>query len=389
MTGVCGDRDPSTGVDEQERAARAALTAVVEPGRPALAAVLAAVPAVDVVARLRAGEPRLDPDGRLARLLADVDGAAVLAAARARGMEFVVPGEPSWPLGLACLARTLRDGRGGLPVGLWLRGEPSLLDPARPVGVVGSRAATAYGLGVATDWAAELAGAGAVVLSGAAYGIDAAAHRGALAVGRPTVAVLAGGLDLPYPRGNAGLIDRIAEHGLLVSECAPGSGVNRSRFLLRNRLIAALSHVVLVVEAGRRSGALSTAAWAEALLRPVAAVPGPVTSSLSLGTHHLIREQRAVLVSRPDEVSELLADYGDLPEPVPAPVGVLDGLGEVPATVREAMPARGPISLAELLAATGLALPEVLAALDVLVARGLVEGAGESWRLRPPRRAGP
>jgi hypothetical protein len=94
-------------------------------------------------------------------------------------------------------------------------------------------------------------------------------------------------------------------------------------------------------------------------------------------------------VSRPDEVSELLADYGDLPEPVPAPVGVLDGLGEVPATVREAMPARGPISLAELLAATGLALPEVLAALDVLVARGLVEGAGESWRLRPPRRAGP
>jgi DNA processing protein len=374
---------------EQERIARAVLTAVAEPGRPALLSVLATVPAADVVARLRSGEPRLDPDGRLGRRLAEVDGRRLLEQADAQHLVFVVPGEAAWPAAMDELRGVRRDGQGGEPVGLWLRGDPALLSPARPLAVVGSRAASAYGLAVATDWAADLAAGGMTIVSGAAYGIDAAAHRGALAVGGRTVAVLAGGVDVPYPRGNASLLERIAADGLLVSECAPGAGVNRGRFLLRNRLVAVLGAAVLVVEAGRRSGALSTAAWAEAALRPVAAVPGPVTSAMSMGTHHLLRENRAVLVARPDDVRELVAGYGDLPDPVPSPEHHLDGLEEPLACIREAMPARRTVSLAELVAATGMTLPVLLSGLDALAARGLVAGAGETWSLRSPRRPGP
>jgi DNA processing protein len=374
--------------DDAERAARAALTVAAEPGRLALLAALAEQPAVEVLHRLRRGDAALDPDGRLGRRLGDVDGAAVMERARAGGIDLVVPGDPHWPAGLDALGGVERDRRGGLPLGLWVRGDPRLLCSSRGLAVVGSRAATPYGTGVATDWAADLAVGGLVVVSGAAYGVDAAAHRGALAVGRPTVAVLAGGLDTPYPRGNASLIERISAEGLLVSEAAPGATVNRGRFLLRNRLVAALAIGSLVVEAGMRSGALSTAAWTLALLRPLAAVPGPVTSAMSCGTHRLLREQQAVLVTCPDDVRELVAAYGDL-APLPVPdTRALDGLPEPLLTVREAMPAHGPVWLAELVTATGLPLPTVLAALDALRERDLVDGAGETWQLRPARRTG-
>jgi DNA processing protein len=361
---------------------------VVEPARPLLLRALEEMPATEVVARLREGRTSLDPDGRIGRRLQQVDGATLLARARDRGIHFVVPGEDAWPAGLDVLDTVQRDGRGGPPLGLWVRGDVGLLPTSAGLGVVGSRAATAYGMGVATDWAADLAASGLVVVSGAAYGIDAAAHRGALAVGRPTVAVLAGGLDEPYPRGNAALIERIATQGLLVSEAPPGAAVNRGRFLLRNRLIAALGRGTLVVEAGLRSGALSTAAWTLALLRPLAAVPGPVTAATSSGTHRLVRDQQAVLVTCPDDVRELVDAYGDLP-PLPSPDRrELDGLPEPMLTVRETMPAHGAISLAEVVAATGLTLPVVLAALDALRERGLVAGAGETWTLRSARRGG-
>jgi DNA processing protein len=371
-----------------ERAARAALTVAAEPGRLPLLAALAEQPAVEVLHRLQRGDAQIDPDGRLGRRLREVDGASVLDRARAGGIDLVVPGDPHWPAGLHALVGVERDRRGGLPVALWVRGDPRLLGAAGGLAVVGSRAATPYGTGVATDWAADLAVGGLLVVSGAAYGVDAAAHRGALAVGRPTVAVLAGGLDTPYPRGNASLIDRIGAEGLLVSEAAPGATVNRGRFLLRNRLVAALAMGSLVVEAGLRSGALSTAAWTLALLRPLAAVPGPVTSAMSCGTHRLLREQQAVLVTCPDDVRELVAAYGEL-APLPAPdPRVLDGLPEPLLAVREAMPARGVVWLAELVSATGLPLPTVLAALDALRERDLVDGAGETWHLRPARRTG-
>jgi DNA processing protein len=201
--------------------------------------------------------------------------------------------------------------------------------------------------------------------------------------------VLAGGVDQAYPRGNSALIDRIAATGLLVSEAPPGSAVNRGRFLGRNRLIAAITRGVVVVEAGVRSGALSTAGWAVALNRPIGAVPGPVTSAMSLGPHRLVVEGSASLVASPGQVRELMGRYGaDLAPVQPVPAGPLDDLPEPLLRVRESMRARTATSVAELVAGTGLPVPAVLRALDELAQRELVVGAGDSWRLRPPRRGG-
>jgi DNA processing protein len=378
----------------EHRRARLALAAAVEPAsRPHLAAAVRELGAASVVAALLTGRPRLDarvdPDGSVAHRLRQVDPAAVQAATRAAGLSFVVPDDPEWPSGLDDLAEVVRDRRGEVPFGLWTAGPLRLDALATGVAMVGSRAATPYGMSVATDWAAELGESGVLVVSGAAYGIDAAAHRGALAVGSPTVAVLAGGVDQAYPRGNSALIDRIAATGLLVSEAPPGSAVNRGRFLGRNRLIAAITRGVVVVEAGVRSGALSTAGWAVALNRPIGAVPGPVTSAMSLGPHRLVVEGSASLEASPGQVRELMGRYGaDLAPVQPVPAGPLDDLPEPLLRVRESMRARTATSVAELVAGTGLPVPAVLRALDELAQRELVVGAGDSWRLRPPRRGG-
>jgi DNA processing protein len=170
------------------------------------------------------------------------------------------------------------------------------------VAIVGSRAATAYGNHVASGIAVGLADGGWTVVSGAAYGIDAAAHSGALAADGITVAVLACGVDRPYPRAHAGLLQQIATYGLIVSEAPPGRQPSRDAFLARNRIIAALAGGVVVIEAGRRSGTMSTVAHADALGRPVMAVPGPVTSAVSAGCHQLIREQAALCVTSASDV---------------------------------------------------------------------------------------
>ena len=153
----------------------------------------------------------------------------------------------------------------------------------RSVAIVGSRASTAYGEHVAGELGHQLAERGWTVVSGGAFGIDAAAHRGALAAEAPTVAVLACGVDRPYPAAHGALLHRIAETGLLVSEWPPGAAPHRHRFLVRNRLIAALTRGTVVVEAAARSGAQATARRARKLGRQVLVVPGPVTSAMSVG----------------------------------------------------------------------------------------------------------
>ena len=147
-------------------------------------------------------------------------------------------------------------------------------------------------------------------MSGAAFGIDQAAHRGALASRGPTVAVLACGADRAYPSAHRSLIDYIADVGLVVSEAAPGCAPTRIRFLARNRLIAALARGTVVVEAAVRSGALNTASWAAGLGRAVMGVPGPVTSAPSAGVHQLIRARDAVLVTSGEEVLEVVGPMG-------------------------------------------------------------------------------
>ena len=373
-----------------ERLARVHLSAALEPGEPRVLEAVRLVGAVEVVDRLRRGDSRLDPDGRCGRRLAAVDPRAVAERATARSIDFVVPGDPAWPLGLNDLASIVRDRRGCVPAGLWARGFGDVASLGRSVAVVGSRAATVYGTSVAGEWAAALAQGGVAVVSGAAYGIDAAAHRGALAVDGMTVAVLACGLDQAYPRGNAAMIERISEHGLLLSEAAPGSVVNRGRFLSRNRLIAAIAGGTLVVEAGARSGALSTARWAEQLMRPLAAVPGPVTSAMSVGPHSLVREMRAVLASRPDDVVELVGDMGaDAVLPLVKASVPTDGLSHSAALVHDALPTRGQVTVAELMAATGLGVSSVLRACAELADRGLLAGEGDVWTRRVPRPTGP
>jgi DNA processing protein len=246
--------------------------------------------------------------------------------------------------------------------------------------VVGTRAATTYGERVAGDLAAGLAEHDVAVVSGGAYGIDGAAHRAALACDGITVAVLAGGLDIPYPAGHSALLHRIGQHGLVITEYPPGVRPARHRFLTRNRLVAAAAGAAVVVEAGLRSGAANTAAWARALGRVVAAVPGPVTSSASAGCHALLRNG-AELVTRADDIVELVGRIGELAIEEPHPTTALDGLSDADRQVYEALPGRGAATVDEIAVASGLAPEQVLAPLVILEVAGLARRDDGRWRI--------
>jgi DNA processing protein len=230
------------------------------------------------------------------------------------------------------------------------------------------------------------------VASGGAFGIDAAAHRGALAAGAPTVAVLACGVDRPYPAAHGALFHRITETGLLVSEWPPGCAPLRHRFLVRNRLIAALTRGTVVVEAAARSGAQATAQRARRLGRQVLVVPGPVTSAMSVGCHELLRdrEAQATLVASADHVIEAVGGIGtDLAPPPDRPTGPRDGLSDLAARVLDACPVRSGVSPERLAAIAGCDVLEVLRVLPALELADLVEWTGTGWRLTPPPRTSP
>jgi DNA processing protein len=289
---------------------------------------------------------------------------------------FVHPGAEGWPTGLDDLGAAA-------PVGLWVRGDARPDRAlARSVALVGARASTGYGERVAVDVSEGLAGRGVCVVSGGAYGIDAAAHRGAIGAGGVTVALLAGGVDRPYPAGHAGLLERVLDSGgSVLSEIPPGGVPSRSRFLMRNRLIAAVSGATVVVEAAWRSGALSTAHHAATLLRPLGAVPGPVTSAASAGCHRLLREGAAVCVTDADEVMELAGAFGvDI---APEPTGAAqphDGLDWAARRVLDALPVRAVADIDVLTRAAGLSASEVRGALGALELAGHAERRSAGWR---------
>ncbi len=296
----------------------------------------------------------------------------------------ICPGEPEWPTQLEALADAS-------PCALWLRGTADLrYCLLSSVSVVGSRAATAYGAHVSTEMAAALGQRGWTVVSGGAYGIDDRAHRGALAAQGPTIAVLACGVDWPYPAGHAELFDAIAACGALVSEWPPGRRPTRHGFLIRNRVIAALTRGTVVVEAGLRSGALSTARHARDLCRPLMAVPGPVTSAASAGCHEIIREWGAVCVTSAEQVLEQVGVVGEhLPERGRGPVLRHDALDEVTASVLDAVPARvgaGPTAIA---ATAGVDVDTAVRCLGALAAGGFVDRCDTGWRVRPRRTTRP
>lgn len=300
----------------------------------------------------------------------------VLRTTDAIGARLLLPSHHHWPTPLSDLEFP--------PFALWTRGVLSEVGWERSIAVVGSRAATAYGLHVAGELGYDLASAGYLVVSGAAFGIDAAAHRGALAADVPTIAVLAGGVDRPYPVAHTELLAKIRDNGLVVSEAPPGSAPRRERFLARNRLIAALTRGTVVVEAGLRSGALSSAGHAERLGRVVAAVPGPVTSAASSGVNCWIRDGRAVLVSNAAECIELVAPAGEgllVPPRDPAQLAH-DDLEPVPRRVLESLPKARATTVERLAVVAGLGGREVIAALGLLELKGTVERADGGWRRR-------
>lgn len=371
------------------------LSRVAEPPCPELAELVEAVGPVEAAERVRRGAVA---EALVRRTVArrDIDCAAQdLEKIERMGGRLVTADDDEWPqLVFAAFGGvdTRQRPDGHPPLVLWALG-PALLDEvgARAAAVVGTRAATPYGEHVAAELAAGLAERDAAVVSGGAYGIDGVAHRAALASDGCTVAVLAAGIDIPYPAGHAGLLRRIADQGLVLSEYPPGERPTRYRFLTRNRLVAALSGATVVVEAGLRSGAANTAAWATALGRPVCAVPGPVTSAASAGCHVLLQGD-AALVTRADEVIELIGRIGELaPDPV-RPSSPLDGLSEGERRVYEALPARGTRTADQIAVASGLPPHQVLGSLAMLEVSGLVMRQDGCWKLaRKPsaNRSGP
>jgi DNA processing protein len=411
---------------DEESYARAALTYLAEPGDARLGVLLRTRGAARTLEAIKAGvsgdgagrgaddgddagavgaagAARVAARRAMARWrvrLGEVPGADHVAGFCRAGIRLVCPGDPEWPARLDDLG----DAR---PYALWLRGTADLrFNCLRSVAIVGSRAATAYGSYVASEIAACLAARGLAVISGGAYGVDAAAHRGALAADGVTVAVLACGVDVPYPAGHASLLDAIAAQGVIVSEWPPGRTATRLRFLVRNRVIAALAAGTVVVEAGQRSGALNTGRHARDLGRPLMAVPGPVTSEMSAGCHTIIRDWQGTLVTSAADVLECLCPVGTAapaapaaPEPEPALAAAAvapgvaggrrastvldrDALDLEAQAVLDAFPARGGMGTVKIAMRAGLAPDTVIGCLGALAAGGFVERCDQGWRLR-------
>ncbi|WP_068160536.1 DNA-processing protein DprA [Rhodococcus phenolicus] len=323
---------------------------------------------------------------RRTRGRAHLDSAAADLEMVARlGGRLVTPDDAEWPAWQLLPFGSLTTGTDSDtgPLALWVLGRRPLDELfERAVAVVGTRAASGYGEHVTSEIAGDLAVDGWTVVSGAAFGVDAAAHRAALGVGGTTVAVLACGIDRAYPSAHTVMLRRIAEQGAVISEYPPGTTPARYRFLARNRLVAASSSAVVVVEAGWRSGARNTASWARRLGRPVLAVPGPVTSAASQGCHRMIREGEATLVGNAREVVEAagavaVADDGD-----GSWRRSLDGMSGDMEMVYEAFPAVGACGVPELSESAGLDVDRVRAALPLLELAGLVSRDDTGWSRR-------
>ncbi|MEU5914137.1 DNA-processing protein DprA [Micromonospora sp. NPDC047527] len=389
--------------DDEGRLARVALTWLAEPGTRVVYQLVERLGPVATLDLLLDGG---SPDGWLhstvAARSAAGDARAVAAEALDRadrlGARLVTPDDEEWPARVADLAN-LRlpeasrrvDAETAPPLSFWVRGSWPLGEALdRSVAVVGARAATGYGQHVATELGYGLAERDWTVVSGGAFGIDAAAHRGALNAGGLTVAVLACGLDRPYPVGNTALFDRIADTGLLVSEWPPGAEPLRPRFLIRNRVIAGGTVGTVVVEASARSGATQTARRAIYTGRVAMVVPGPVTSAMSVGAHELLREQsKARLVTGVAHVLEEVGRIGaDLAPLARGPQRPADTLDDDARALLEALPRRGVRDVDALAARAGVDLRTALRKLSLLEELSMVVRRDGGYALVPSAQPG-
>lgn len=389
---------------EERLLARVALTWLAEPGTWSvhrLVDQLGPVAALDLL--LDGGAPDRALRAAVAARSTAGDARAVaeqaLASAERLGARVVTPEDDEWPARVAHLRRLALPGANrrvdqetAPPLCFWVRGAWPLGEALdRSVAVVGARAATPYGTHVATELGYGLADRDWTVVSGGAFGIDSAAHRGALTAGGLTVAVLACGLDRPYPMGNTALFDRIAETGLLVSEWMPSAEPLRPRFLIRNRVIAAGTLGTVLVEAAARSGATQTLNRAIGVGRPGMVVPGPVTSAMSVGAHEALREHtKARLVTGVAHVLEEVGRIGyDLAPPARAPEHPRDRLDDEAAQVLEALPRRKAISLESVAARAGVDLRTAMRKLSMLEELALVVRRDDGYALAPPDKSPP
>ncbi len=377
------------------RVARIALAHLAEPGRRDLGVLVRSVGPVEALARLRRGAVVRSLREATAARLSSMDiervvGRAVELAERG-GARIIVPEDDEWPPRLEDLATISRDGDlvdrdTDPPQALWLRGPAKLREACeRSVAIVGARASTAYGDHVASDLAYGLAERGWSVVSGGAFGIDSAAHRGALAATGTTVAVLACGVDRAYPRAHRLLFDRVAESGLLLSEWPLGADPHRHRFLVRNRVIAALTGGTVLVEANLRSGARQTVRRARQLGRMVMVVPGPVTSALSAGAHEELRVEGAILVARVEHIVEAVGRIGvDLAPVARAAPEPRDALSRLERQILDGVRPRKILTAEEIAAVVGVSASEARATLPALQAARFVTAQGAGYRLWRP-----
>ncbi|MGC4015829.1 MAG: DNA-processing protein DprA [Luteolibacter sp.] len=372
MNNAGGGVDPR----EDDLAARALLTRLTEPGDARVGRAVLEHGAPAAVHRVVASDQHWQ--AAHARLAGRDPGEVVqedLARLAQVGGRLVVPGTPGWPTQLDDLGERA-------PIALWLRGGGDLrLIAATGLSIVGARDCTEYGEHVGAELAVGLVERGWSIVSGGAYGIDAAAHRGALAADGATIAVLACGVDVAYPRGHEALLRRIVAEGVVVSELAPGVTARRERFLVRNRVIAALTRGTIVVEAAARSGSLSTARAAADLGRFVMGVPGPVTSRASVGVHQLLKDG-AQLVTSVDDVAEAVGRLGvNLAPELRGPVAPRDTLDPTARRVLDALPARGTVGAVELAREAGVPLGRATATLGLLELDGFVTREPGGWAL--------
>jgi len=277
---------------------------------------------------------------------------------------FITPADEEWPDSLGDLDVCA-------PMGLWCTGSGMLSQiTQRSLAVVGARSATTYGQRIAHEISVQAASENVGVISGAAYGIDAAAHRGSLASQGKTVAVLACGVDVAYPVSHRGLLSNITDSGVVVSEAPPGAKPHKHRFLIRNRLIAALAQSTVVVEAALRSGSLSTSNWAHVLNRQIWGIPGSITSATSAGVHAAIRDNMMKIAT---SVDDILQDF-KAPS-LPTQLGLLDG-----AIV--GLLSNGPRSTHDLAIHFGAEVDfnDLQAALSLLEIRKLVSLTNQGWK---------
>jgi DNA processing protein len=374
-----------TKVDKDILAARLVLGWLVEPGSRALHQVVAEHGPVEALHLLVAGKVSGALGAAAAARLRSVSPAQMAETLRRQaarlGVRIVVPESSEWPstlddlVKISVAAQERYDRDTFPPQALWIRGRRPLDEAmARAVAIIGARACSEYGAHVAADLSFGLASRGWTIVSGGAQGIDAAAHRGALAAHGCTVAVMACGLDRPYPPSNTGLFEHVARDGLVISEWPPGTDPHRHRFLIRNRVIAALGRGTILVEAGLRSGARYTLRRTRQLGRVAMAVPGLATSAASAGCHEELRRDgvdRVRLVTRVDHVLEEIGVIGDDLAPAQqGPAHPHDGLRGPEQQLVDAAPHRGGLSVEEIAARAGVGVLEAMATLPGLVLRG-------------------